>query len=397
MMKIILDAKDRRDVFSKCCQEYTKLHMAVAWLGDPSLVIPYRYLEKLKSISATVGVTFQHTHPEGIRTLLNTGVDLRIFKNGNGVFHPKIYRFQKKDKTALILGSANFTNSGFVVNEEAMVFYEGKTRSSEESQKALTQKLKYWHSDACSFVPTNRWLNKYEKSYKETRKKQKANNIQTPQDFEESTMKTSWLGHANWEIFYQNVVESLQQRPDSSAGYRAVLESSNSQIPLPWTTDYLDELETRKLIGGRGEYGWFGNTTASGKFAGLLKSGTPRQKSQIAQAVNAAANLQSPIQWSSLQNILSPLVGMGFKMSTWGRLLCLARPDLYATVSSPSLRRNPSKILGVTQSSFNRVDGYVQFIKYLHSTPWFLSEIPVNQDQSYIWQRRVAYIDPIFH
>ena len=396
MIRVILDANDIRNVFSKCCQEYTRLDMAVAWMGDPSLIMPYGYLEKLRTISATVGVTFQHTHPEGIRALKNIGADLRIFKDGGGVFHPKIYLFKKRDKMAFIVGSVNFTNSGFVDNEEALIIYEGKSSTFELEQKALMQKLKYWHSDACSFVPTNRWLNRYAKTYKENRKKQKKNNIQAPQDFEESTMETSWLGHATWDIYYQSVIKSLQRRPDSAAGYRRVLDASETQIPLPWTTDYLDELETRKLIGGRGEYGWFGNITASGRFAGLLKSGTRRQKNQIIRSVNEAANLHSPIPWNRLQNILQPLVDMGFGMRAWGRLLCLARPDLYATVASPSLLRNLSNTLGITQLSLNRADGYIRFIRYLHTAPWYLSDAPARRAQRYIWQRRVAYIDPIF-
>jgi hypothetical protein len=79
------------DEFERCCREYGSLHFATAWCGDPKLVLPYEHLKMFKGqIAATVGRSFDHTHPDAIDYLLNLKVDLRIFRKEVALFHPKL-------------------------------------------------------------------------------------------------------------------------------------------------------------------------------------------------------------------------------------------------------------------------------------------------------------------
>ena len=58
--------------FERCCREYRTLHFATAWCGDPKHVLPYEHLKTFTGqIAATVGRSFDHTHPDAIDYLLD--------------------------------------------------------------------------------------------------------------------------------------------------------------------------------------------------------------------------------------------------------------------------------------------------------------------------------------
>jgi hypothetical protein len=65
----VLTARDRflKD-FERCCRDYNSLHIAVAWCGDPKQTLPYKHLSDFKGeIVATVGYSFNQTHPDAIQ------------------------------------------------------------------------------------------------------------------------------------------------------------------------------------------------------------------------------------------------------------------------------------------------------------------------------------------
>jgi len=110
--------------FERCCREYSKLHIATASCGDPGRGdgLPFTHLQNFDGkIVATVGTTFAQTHPDGIKFLSALTTNLRIFKNNNLVFHPKVYLFSSAARAAVFVGSSNLTFSGFYKNAEVNV------------------------------------------------------------------------------------------------------------------------------------------------------------------------------------------------------------------------------------------------------------------------------------
>jgi hypothetical protein len=150
-------------------------------------------------------------------------------------------------------------------------------------------------------------------------------------------------------------------------------------------------------MGGISSYGWLGHVAAAGMLRKLLANGTTPQKQTIVDAINRIATLNHPIPWNTLEVELYHLTSLKFTMKVWGRFLCLVRPDLYCTVASDSVRANLSKALNVTQSAFVDPPGYIELLKLVHSSPWFLSVKPKYAAEAAVWQRRVAFMDPIFY
>lgn len=385
--------------FGRCCREYNSLDFATAWCGDPRHVLPYSYLQTFEGpVRAIVGKSFNQTHPDGIQFLRHLSVDLRIFRDSAGLFHPKLYRFSAGTKQAIFVGSSNLTYSGFYCNEEMSVLLEGVPDPEEEAQVQLLEgQFNVWRSDRFSFVPSDEWMADYRKDFARTLRKEKMLNIKTPCGYEQSIPSASWLRNATWGTYWQKLNEGLRVHRHSLAKYHAVLAAAEERLPLPWRTEYFDELENRRIIGGIGPYGWLGNVAASGRFRQLLARGSQRQRRTIVNAINAIGPLRPPIEWADLRRLLEKLYNLGFTMKVWSRLLCLVSPDLYCTIASPSVRKNLSATLGIAQARFQSPTGYVELLKVIHASPWFQGPVPKNKDEADVWRRRVALMDGIFY
>lgn len=373
--------------------------MAVAWCGNPNQTLPYQLLENFNGkIEVTVGIAFNHTHPDAIKWFRDIGADLRIFEEEASLFHPKIYFFVDGRRYAVFVGSSNLTYGGFYTNYEANCLIEGTTSTdSGDDITSLEKMFAKWRRTGVSFKPSAKWLNGYRQQYKTSAWKQRKQGTPTPPLAEEDISTASWLRHADWDVYYRKVLSGLKQHNRDGQGYHDVLDAAAHVVPVPWTTQYFRDIEKRRIIGGIKQFGWLGHVAASGQFRGLLANGSSRQWSTIVKAVNAIAGLEPPIPWAQLRAHLDRLISLGPTMKVWGRLLCIVRPDLYCTVAAVSVRQHLSDTLGLPQTRFNSVEGYIQLTKLIHSSPWFRSKKPKQTAEAAIWNRRAAFLDAVFY
>lgn len=384
--------------FARCCREYDSLSIAVAWCGNPNRVLPYKHLEDFSGkIEAVVGISFTHTHPDAIEWFMNLGANIRVVRDDQNLFHPKIYLFGDQRRYALFVGSSNFTYGGFYSNTEANCLIEGS--SSDENSRdivSLEDTLSAWRSPKFSFKPEAQWLNGYRKLYATTAKKNRDQKLSTPPSDEEEFSTASWLRHADWGIFYEKVVAGEENSPNYHDALH-VLDAASRDVPIPWATTYFKDIEKRRIIGGLVPYATLGHVAASGAVRHLLAKGTTHEWNKIVRAVNAIAALEPPIQWPQLMLHLNNLTSLGPTMRVWGRVLCIVRPDLYCTVSAVSVRKNLCDALGISKSGLYKPDGYIKVIQLIHSSPWFNSKEPDDEAKAEIWKNRVALLDSIFY
>lgn len=385
--------------FQRCCKQYDNLDMYIAWIGDPKNVIPFEYIHLLKSINAVVGISFCQSHPDGIKLLMDLTTDLRIAKE-NILYHPKVYIFSSKNKKEVFIGSSNFTYQGFYKNNEANVLIGGSANDKEI--KSLEHDLQKWKSKEHSIKPDEQWLAKYTERYNKRRRKIKEAGLDDETEKEEETSSSSaWLAVAAWDIYMKKVLKGLRNhttRYEESLKWKLDLfKIFNKELPLPFKVEYFKDLEKRKLIGGMNPYGWLGHVAASGDFRRMLKNGTSIEHKTIAASVNSIASLSYPLDYKKLNRILDSLVELGPTMKVWGRLLALVRPDLFCTISAPTVRRNISNLLDTSEKHFEGVEGYLMLIRLIHASPWFNSKIPTDKTEIEIWKKRVAFLDVVFY
>ena len=345
-----------------------------------------------------IGVAFNHTHPDAIEWLRRIGADVRIFKDDAGLFHPKIYLFREHKRYALFVGSSNFTYGGFFANYEINCLIEGALSQDRTNDiDVLEQTIAKWHTEAFSFRPSNRWIKDYRYRYEQTKQKQRIQGLLTPPLLEEEISSASWLQHADWDIYYQKVLEGLKNHEGSDQNYHDVLDAAARELSLPWESAYFEDIEKRRIMGGMNPYPWLGHVAASRQVRKLFAKGPQKPWATIVSSINAIAQLDQPIPWSKVKSNLDRLISLGPTMNVWGRLLCLVRPDLYCTVSAPSVRKSISKTLEIPQSRLKQSEGYIQLIKLIHSSPWFNKKIPSDKKQAAVWKRRAAFLDAIFY
>jgi len=227
--------------------------------------------------------------------------------------------------------------------------------------------------------------------------KQKRNNIPAPHKAEQDIPMASWLGRADWNVYYSKVLEGLDKHGRSFKGYHDVLDVAAQTMAIPWTTADFDDIEKRRIIGGMEPYGWRGHVAASGQVRRLLVNGPLEVWNIIVEQVNALASLNHPLPWSEFESHLKELTLLGPTMKVWSRVLCIVRPDIYCTVAAPSVRKNLSETLGMPQNRFISPQGYVQLIRLIHLSPWFNSSEPAEPSEAAIWRRRSAFLDAIFY
>jgi hypothetical protein len=385
----------------RCCTVYDNLHIAIAWCGNPGkgYGLPFAHLKRFKGkVVATVGRAFDQTHPDGIEFFRARKADLRIFRDGAVLFHPKVYLFSSADRVALFVGSSNFTYSGFYNNAEVNVLIEGPVGSRNAHRLyELRRQLKAWHLDPLSFVPTDAWLADYRKKFELNQQAQKRSPVQTPLQYEEQVPAARWLTNGSWDTYYQKVLDGLEEHERDKHKMLGFFGTVRKNLRLPWTVAYFDDLERRRIIGGYEPYGWFGHVGASGQFRHLLAAGTVGEKTAVVDVFNEIGGINPPVDWDRLGKLLDRLICLGPSMKVWGRLLCIVRPDLYCTVAAPSVRRQLSKVLEMPQSDFRTRQGYINVLRLIHASPWFQASRPKAPEAADIWKRRAAFLDAIFY
>jgi HKD family nuclease len=76
--------------------------------------------EHIKHFSVIVGIDQNGTSKEALEALLNWDIGANIYYTSSPIiFHPKVYIFNGKDKSQIIVGSSNITKTGLFQNVEA--------------------------------------------------------------------------------------------------------------------------------------------------------------------------------------------------------------------------------------------------------------------------------------
>lgn len=146
-MKVLTTTTHVNKEISRLIRECSSCQVAVAWASVD--FDAFDLLEKFskKIGKMVVGTHFFQTHPTFIDKFL-THPNVRFVKNAEGVFHPKVYFFEKmKAEWECLVGSPNFTKGGFGRNVEIAILV---TSHDQGAQEALDQIQKvidgYWQT-----------------------------------------------------------------------------------------------------------------------------------------------------------------------------------------------------------------------------------------------------------
>lgn len=108
-----------------------------------------------KNITIVVGIDQQVTSVEALNMILNMNVNSYIFYNPseNQIFHPKIYLFEGKNASKVIIGSSNLTKGGLFQNVESSILVE--TSLNDKDGQIFIQEIKDYFSKLLDGADSN--------------------------------------------------------------------------------------------------------------------------------------------------------------------------------------------------------------------------------------------------
>lgn len=137
------------------------IKLAYAWASsDRGAAAHWKALPLAKVSRAVIGTHFAQTEPFVLRELRRCGV-LRVFADIGGVFHPKVMVGSKGTERRALVGSSNFTASGFGANRELNLLLEGAAH--EEAVAGIERHIDELWADPQAFAPDNTWFEQYER------------------------------------------------------------------------------------------------------------------------------------------------------------------------------------------------------------------------------------------
>lgn len=395
-MRIITSTEELRKLFKFYCEQYDKLDILVAWIGDPKNLIPFEYLKSINEIEATIGVDFLQTNPKGLTFLSDLKANVRIIESQNNLtFHPKIYHFKKGKKNSIIIGSSNLTYLGFGDNIEVNVLIEGD--KSKYNIAELISLIKKYKSSPFSFPLTKSWLTEYNKKYLK-RQRQIKRILKKDQSAVDSQYAKSnaWISKIEWSQYLKKTRSALAERRNNDRIKMLTLYKNTFSYPLQY--NLFADKQIRKMLWGEHPYAAFGHVGASGRFKGLITHGDISEKRIIISSLNAILLMEN-IDYDLIEKQLNKLVRLahGPTIKVWSRILTILKPDVFCTVSSEDVRSSLSLALNLKSNYFESVKGYIFLLKIIHESPWYNSKIPLNTSDKLIWKNRVALLDVLLY
>ncbi|RAK19747.1 phospholipase D-like protein [Flavobacterium aquaticum] len=112
--------------------------------------------ENNKKVVFFIGVDNKGTSKQSLEILLENKIDVFIYhKNEEFItYHPKLFLFEGKTYSRVIIGSSNLTNSGFLSNIEASVQLDFRTETDKQGKK-LIKEIKDYFQDIINLKDEN--------------------------------------------------------------------------------------------------------------------------------------------------------------------------------------------------------------------------------------------------
>lgn len=324
----------------------------------------------------------------------NCKVPSHALKN-TGIFHPKLYIFYGVNgEDIAIIGSMNFTHSGFLKNKELLIELKGEINE-----------LKEWFSEI--------WNNSNPISPEELEECQLAWKCKKDKDCDpgESVFEdgkalalrkrvfTSWRGYKK---ALKEIAPSLQEKMTKADASGMVLGKNDI-----WTRVLRDAEEVLKrkdweqmcgrvLAGNYGPYKPFGTMQGNGTFCGVMvNSKDPEKRDRILKVLRRfqkldVSNLSAEQKAEEVCKYLTELETIEpLKIAIATRLLTLTRPDLAFSYNGSSSKN--LHLIGGIITDARTEENYKKLLIKFYSTEWYQSQEPKKGDS--IWKNRMALID----
>ncbi len=374
---------------------YEKYYWAVAWGSDnPALAGLLRHREKIAKL--VVGTHFYQTPPAFLEQFEDVEA-VRVMTPDGATFHPKTYLFMSPKRSALLVGSANFTNSAMSGNVEGCCLIEG----------ASDEKL---FIDIRRFITADCWeratvikadfLRAYRIQHAATKTARESLKVFATSKRPKPTARGADPLEMSWTEFVRRVrgEEHFQKRLKVLARARMLLDGAGSFSEL-------SQIDRKAIAGTLGEkerqssgldWGLFGSMFGFGVLKNKI-NGNAREISDALDCIPPMGVVTRDNYDEFVEQYLKafegePRVG---GIASASRLLAMKRPDCFVCIDKQN-KTGLSAHFGLGASAVNLENYWPDLVEPIWSSPWWRAPRPRRVDGK-IWDGRAAFLDALFY
>lgn len=130
---------------------YDSFHGFVAFAAASGIIKLLKSIKEAKKhyskLTFYIGVDNRGTSKEALEFLVKEEIEVYIYHRQEEyiTYHPKLFLFEGKKHTRIIIGSSNLTHSGFLNNIEASIQLDFQPETDKQGNKVLTEVKTYFH------------------------------------------------------------------------------------------------------------------------------------------------------------------------------------------------------------------------------------------------------------
>lgn len=372
-----------------------KFYWAVAWGSDnPALADLLRHKGKIAKL--VVGTHFYQTPPAFLEKFEDVEA-VRVMAPDGATFHPKTYLFVSLERSALVIGSANFTNSAMGNNIEACCLIEGASKEKlfVDMRRFITEEC--WEKAAvidADFLRAYRIQHAATKAARAALKKFASLKRPKPTARRGDPMEMSWAE------FVKKVrsEEHFQKRLQVLARARVLLDGADN-------FSQLSKIERKAIAGTLGgkeerpgdlDWGLFGSMFGFG----VLKHKINANAREISDALDCIppAGLVTHDNYNQfVKQYMKAFEGESRvgSIASASRLLAMKRPDCFVCIDKAN-KTGLSAHFGLAASAVNLENYWTAIVEPIGLSPWWRAPRPRGVDGK-IWDGRAAFLDALFY
>jgi hypothetical protein len=325
--------------------------------------------------------------------------------NPDGVFHPKVYLFERPGGGwECIIGSPNFTQSGFGTNDEIAVLVTSDDRGAQEALHAVRTAInRYWQKGA-ALNPA-----KYE-AYREAwnRKRAVVKNLRgkfgDPQDEDADDqgkvpLDVPILGES-WANFYRRVRDEEPTVWGHSMNQRLkVIKTARQLFADHERFGQIDRDGRRKIAGlvvrDGVDYRFFGSMVGNGMFKRAINN-NDENLSLALDFIPAAGSISREMYFNYIEQYKRAFPKGRHGIATATRLLAMKRPDTFVCFDKLN-RVSLCKDFGISRNV--GYDEYWDSIieRIVKEASWWSAPAPPEGVERDVWEARAAFLDSIYY
>ena len=407
MREVIFSGGNLHSRFKALLETHTHVDIATAWAtgGEHLRTLANATSRERRDVRvrAIVGTTGRATHPDALEELNRITIgELRIVPEGDRLFHPKLYLFERHRNGIVSrlawIGSANFTHRGFgshsKANEEIVLEVGPGDRAD-----ALAGWFEECWDRYSMHSPVSEVLRQYREDWKRRPPHRDVQQIVSGPVSHRKDLLDDDRRPLTLEGYRQALEECEEILKDEGWGIlstqsRSYMKAISRRGKLllgktRWSD--LDLTAQRQLKGGEhnSDLNWWG---LMGRIRGRTWPTMCGRETEIRSHLETVVEADDEDFPDIAVDVMRKLIDISYvKTATATLLLTLARPDRLLSLNERSregleaLSRNPVKL--------EEPKNYRDLLQWLYDQPWYADSPAVDEDSARIWRFRAALVD----